>query len=217
MAENNNKVTPDFLTYNKYGLKPIESAFHLDCKTLENIVFRIIAERISGVEDVKIQTDNKTGSVGLFAWFRSSSDHFNDRSTENTMIKSSLDRLSKEMQAFLQDFGWSEGDDRPETGNFKVHPSKIMVTNTNPEVSGKWTAIHLAINPFLEIIFDIRGEEFRKEFSQNPPRAKLRRDWMWSKGPSGKYHSLNGLKVVKKVNNPTLSRAELHARWGGKF
>lgn len=214
MAEK--QTTPDFLTYNKYGLKPIESAFQLDCKTLEDIVFRIVSDKISGVENVKIQKDDK-GNVGLFAWFRANSEHFNDRSTEKTMIKTSLNRLSKEMQDFLQAFGWCEGDDRPETGNFKVHSNKILVTNTNPEVNGNWIAVHLAINPFLEIIFDIRGDEFRKDYNQNPPRARLRRDWVWTKGPSGKYHSLNGLKVVKKVNNPTLSRGELHARWGGKF
>lgn len=211
-----NQFVPEFLVYNNFGIRPVEASFQLDCKTFTEVIRKIASEKISGIEDVTIQS-NKNGDVGLFVWFNANSEHFSDSSTENTAIKSKLSRLSKEMQEFIEKFGWNEADDDPRNGNTKVHSNKIIINNDNPEVKGRWIAVHVAINPFLFIMFDIQGSAYRKEFNRNSPKAKLRREWVWSKGASGKFHSLNGIRVTKMINNPALSRNDLHAKWGGKF
>ena len=214
MAEN--QFVPEFLAFNTYGLRPTEVSYQLDVRTVETLLKKFISEKISGVEDVKVQYDHK-GRVGVFAWFNGNSDHFNDHSTENTMIKTKLSRLDKEMQDFLMKFGWCEADDDPRSNRWKVEPEKIIVANDNPEVKGKWVAVHLSVNPFLEAIFDIRGEVFRKTYNQNVPKAGLQRKWLWLPGNKGKYTTLTGLKVIKKMNNPTMDRGDLHAKWSGKF
>lgn len=214
MAEN--QYVPEFLVYNNFGIRPVESTFQLDCKTFTEVVRKIASEKISGIEDVTIQS-NKNGDVGLFIWFNANSEHFSDSSTENTAIKSKLSRLSKEMQEFIEKFGWNEADDDPRNGNTKIHSNKIIISNDNPEVKGRWVAVHVAINPFLFIMFDIQGAAYRKEFNRNSPKTRLRREWVWSKGASGKFHSLNGIRVTKMIHNPALSRNDLHAKWGGKF
>ena len=211
-----NTYVPEFLVHNNFGIRPVEATFQLDCKTFTEVVRRIASEKISGIEDVTIQSD-RNGNVGLFIWFNANSDHFSDSSTENTAIKAKIPRLSKDMKEFIEKFGWNEADDDPRNGNNKIHTNKILINNDNPEVKGRWVALHVAVNPFLFIMFDIQGSAFKKEFNRNAPKAKLRREWVWSKGPSGKFHSLNGIRITKMINNPALSRNDLHAKWSGKF
>ena len=207
---------PEFLVFNNFGIKPVEVTFQLDCKTFEEVVRKIASEKISGIEDVKLQS-NKNGDVGLFIWFNANSDHFTDSRTVDTAIRTKISRLSKEMQEFIEKFGWNEADDDPRNGNTKVHSNRIIINNDNAEVNGKWTAIHVAINPFLFIMFDMYGAAFKKEFGKNSPKTRLRREWVWTKGPSGKFHTLNGIRITKEIFNPALSRKDLHAKWGGKF
>lgn len=213
MADNH--YVPEFLTFNNFGIRPTEVAFQLDTKTFTEVVRKIASEKITDIEDVTIQY-NKNGDVGLFVWFNANSEHFNDSRTENTAIRAKLSRLSPEMQAFVEKFGWNEADDNPRNGNTKVHANKIIINNDNPEVRGRWIAVHVAVNPFLFIMFDIQGSAFHKEFNRNAPKARLRREWMWSKGSNGKG-ALNGIKVTKMIKNPALDRNDLHANWNGKF
>lgn len=211
------QYVPEFLTYNNYGIHPTEVTFQLDTKTFVDAVKDIASEKISGIESVKLQFNNKTGDVGLFIWFDANSDHFTDSSTVNTAIRTKISRISKEMQEFVEKFGWNEADDDPHNGNTKIHVNKIIVGNDNPEVRGKWVAVHVAINPFLMIIFDQGGNSYRKEFNRNAPKTKIYREWNWGKGSSGKFHYLNGITVKKKIFNPNLSRDDLHAKWSGSF
>lgn len=211
MAEK--EFVPEFLTYNNFGIRPIEAAFQIDCKTFTEIVRKIASEKISGIEDVTIQT-HKNGTVGLFVWFNGNSEHFSDSSTENSIIRTKLQRLSNEMKDFISKFGWNEADEDPVNGSTKVHINKTIISNDNPEVKGKWVAVHVAINPFLFIIFDAFGDAFRKEYNRNNPKTRLRREWVWS---NNKKTNVVGIKVTKMINNPNLSRNDLHAKWGGKF
>lgn len=211
------QYTPDFLTYNNFGIRPTEATFQLDCNTFVDIVRQIASEKISGIENVKLQYNKNTGEVGLFIWFDANSEHFNDSSTMNTAIRAKISRLSKEMTEFIEKFGWNEADDDPHNGNSKVHPNKIIIGNDNPEVRGKWVAVHVAINPFLMIMFDQGGNAYKKEFNRNSPKTKIYREWNWGKGSSGKFHYLNGITVKKKLFNPNLGKDDLHAKWNGKF
>ncbi len=211
------QYVPEFLVYNNFGIRPTEVTFQLDCKTLVDKIREIASTKISGIENVQIQHNNKTGEVGVFIWFDANSDHFNDRSTENTAIKAKISRLSKEMQEFIEKFGWNEADDDPMNGSTKVHANKIMLGNDNPEIRGKWIAVHIAINPFLMIMFDQTGASYKKEFNRNTPKTKLHREWNWSKGSSGKFHHLNGIIIKKKLSNLSMDRNDLHAKWNGKF
>ena len=216
MSDNNQQYVPEFLVFNTQAIRPVEVTFQMDCKTLKEIIHKIASELISGVEDVTLQ-HNKNGDVGLFLWFNANSDHFNDSSTLESALRTKLSRLSKEMTDFISKFGWNEADDDPRNGNPKIHSNKIIISNDNPEVRGKWIAVHVAINPFLFIIFDIQGNAYKKQFNRNAPKATMRREWCWGKGPTGKFHSLNGIRVTKKIHNPALSRDDLHAKWGGNF
>lgn len=210
------QYAPEFLVFNNFGIRPVETTFRLDCKTFTEIVRKIASEKISGIEDVTIQS-SKDGDVALFIWFNGNSEHFNDSSTENTAIKTKLARLSKEMQEFIEKFGWNEADDDPRNGSTKIHSNKIIINNDNPEVKGRWVAVHVAINPFLFIMFDIQGSAYRKEFNLNAPKTRLRREWDWTHKQNNKFHSLNGIKITKMISNPALSRNDLHAKWSGKF
>ena len=211
MAEN--VYEPEFLVYNTFGLHPVESVFQIDCKMFTDIVRRIASEKISGIEDVTLQNDR--GAVGLFIWFNGNSDHFTDSRTENTAIRTKLNRLSKEMKEFLEKFGWNEADEDPRNGDAKVHHNEIIRRNDNPEIKGKYVAVHAAINPFLMILFDGQGNAFRREYNKNIPKARIRREWVWD-DPKKKTH-LTGIRVSKFITNPALSRRDLHAKWSGKF
>ena len=211
-----NTFVPEFLIYNNFGIRPVEATFQLDCKTFTETVRKIASEKISGIEEVTLQND-KNGNVALFIWFNANSEHFSDSSTENTAIKAKLSRLSKDMQEFIERFGWNEADDDPHNGSTKIHSNKIIINNDNPEVKGKWIAIHVAINPFLLIMFDMQGSAYKKQFNRNSPKTRIRREWVWSKGSSGKFHSLNGIRITKMIFNPTISRDGLHAKMPGKF
>ncbi len=214
MSENN--FTPEFLVYNNFGLRPVEATFQLDCNTLTDVVYKIASEKISGIEEVKLQK-GKDGTVAMFIWFNANSEHFNDSSTENTAIRSKLSRLSPEMTAFIEKFGWNEADDDPMNGSSKVHSNKIIMNNINPEVKGKWIGVHVAINPFLMVMFDMRGEAFKKQYNKNSPVTKLYREWVWKKSNGDKFGALVGLRVSKKINNPSLSKGELVAKVSGNF
>lgn len=211
-----NQFVPEFLVYNNFGIRPVEATFQLDCETLTDVVYKIASEKISGIEEVKLQK-GKNGDVAMFLWFHANSEHFNDSSTENTAIRSKLSRLSKEMQEFIEKFGWNEADDDPQNGSTKVHANRIIVGNVNPEVRGKWTGVQVAINPFLMIMFDMNGNAFRKEYNRNSPATKLYREWVWKKRDGEKFGSLVGLRVKKTLHNPALSKGELVAKISGKF
>lgn len=209
-----NQYIPEFLVYNNFGIRPTEACFQLDCKTLKEIVGKIASQAISGVEDVTMQHD-KNGNVAMFVWFSANSDHFNDSRTMDTAIRSKLSRLSGEMQAFIEKFGWNEADDDPRNGNTKVHANKIIQNNDNAEIKGKWIAVHVAINPFIFIMFDQQGNGYKKDFNRNAPKTRLSREWVWEKNSDGKRTHLTGIKIRKMIHNPSLNRTALHV--GGKF
>ena len=210
-------VRPEFVNYNIMGLRPVKSTFNLDCEMVQKAIKEIADKEIDGINQVTVQHDRTTGAVAWFIWFNSNSDHFIDKSTNNTALGRSISRYSPKIQEFARKFGWCEADDDPIRGNAKVNIKHVFHGNSVREMHENLTALHISINPFLMIMFDVNGTAFKNEFNQNAPKVFLDRHYEFKKGSSGDFHTLVGLRIEKTLQNAVTDYQKPLAGKAGNF
>ena len=209
---------PDFLAYNTRAMRPVEVAFNISPEEMESIIREIASNEISGIESVDHYPDKSTGGVVWVIWFRSTSEHFIDRSTTSTGLGREIHRYSSEFQKFAQKFGYSPADDDPVNGSPKVNLGKIIHKNGNPEASGgKMIGLHVAIIPFLAVLMDLYGNAYRKEFNEATPKVVIDRKYIWTTDNDGHYKSFAGIQVKKYLANAFRDRRKPALKLGGKF
>lgn len=212
-----NQYTPEALAYNTVGLRPVECTYNIDPKMLCDKIEEICRQNISDLYKVTFRVDKKHGIVAWYAWFPSNCDHFVYKGSANTALGRGIKANSKEFTEFAQRFGWRPADDDPEHGSGSINLKEILDKNVNPEIATKYTSLQLAITPFLMIIFDLQGAEFKKEFGKNAPKMVLTRHYLWREGGGEKHHSLVGVEVKKTLKNLTMDREDLIPSKSGRF
>lgn len=210
------KQIPEVVNYNLMGAKPVGGIFNIDPETLLKEIKRIANAEINDVLDATYQFDKETGRVGWFLWFPKNSDHFQDKSTQNSSLKASIPRYSEKFKNFVMKYGWCEADDDPEKGDTKI-ALKNVVDRSTKDSQNSWISLRISINPFLYAIFDLDGNGFHKEFNQTASQTRISRKYNWRKASGDKFANLVGLTITKTYTNAFRDYTKPKANWNGKF
>lgn len=208
-------MKPEYLNYNIMGYRPVEVQFQLDMERVREMIITIISREISNVDSVTFQKDDKTGVVRWFVWFDAASDYFKDSATQSTMLGQKIDRISPEFEKFAKKFGWRPSDEGAESN--KVNINNIMKPNVNRELGRNLVGVMISMNAIVKIAFDYDGIAYKNDFGQNKPKTNIYAQYIFDKGPSGKYHNVLGLKIVKSLSYAFENREKPKAKWSGNF
>ena len=135
----------------------------------------------------------------------------------NTALGRSIRANSKEFTEFAQKFGWRPMDDDPKNGSGNLNLKAIMGRNINREQTSKYTSLQLSLFPFLMIIFDMQGIDFKDKFGKNAPNMVLTRHYIWKNSGGEKHGSLVGVEIKKTLKNLTLDRDVLTPDKNARF
>lgn len=202
MSENTNK-NPEFVTFNVGNIGPTAGIFQLSCEQLKGLIMDVANGQIDGVQEVTYEFDRKSQTVAWYVWFNSNDRHFVDKTTENTAIQRSISRRSREFDQFASKFGYCEADDsNAPNASSKVNIGRILHRNSNVEAgNNRLIAVQISINPFIDVIFDTRGNEYKNRFHVNTPRCILRRGWIFEYDGNDKPTALIGIRIEKALKN----------------
>lgn len=192
------KNVPNFLTFNTQGLQPTSVEYRLTVDQLADMILEIAKSEIGFIKEVTHLVTER-GDVYWMLWFPAKCDHFVDRSTNDTVLRTSLPTLSAQFNEFVKKFGYVEADDKPD-GSRKVNIGRIMGKNEERGYHDDVRYLRVSINPFLQTIFDSYGREYRAKYGEKAPDVMLKRTWEFKQGQS-KKKILMGITVNKILFN----------------
>lgn len=225
---------PEPLVYNIAGIRPVKVIYQLDKNQLEREIQKIAEREISGVQDVTIDVEDKTGLVRGYIWFEADSSHFVQTLGSDTIFEDSGQKIgvmSPEFKRFASKYGWTKFDDDPERYRpSEVSIKSIMGENIDSSIRKKIVFMQLAFNKFMEAIFDPSGVAYRAQYKRGTPRMHLNRIWKWRKNtdsggkyiednynPDFKNSTLIGIIVEKYVVDAFELTGRPRARRSGRF
>ena len=222
ITQNDRGKNEKFLLYNLFGLRPTAVTFQFTIDQLKDIMKTIIDNEINGCQYLTIDQEPDPNSaipknrLIAHAWFKKNSDHFYNKSTENSLLNRAIPQISDKMENFIRKFGYCEADNSKD-GSGKVQLNKVLGRNVNNEIKDNLICIKLSFMPFFIIIFDGTGASFKNDYPKlNPPKIKISRK-MIEDPTSGKYKRIIGVRVSKYIETAMNDRSVPRPSRSGKF
>lgn len=187
---------PNVIEFNLLKATPCEAWFDIAVDEFKEECIKFLNKQIGGVTDFKYEVNESTGQVAWYAFFDKNSEHFYDKSTVNSGLGKSIKRTSDKFRNFLKEYGWNRRDENPyinESQEEIEKRSKVDVKNIT--VYSKYSVgYRIAITKILLILFDARGEEYKRRYSEKPSRVRVYRqhlfNWNYGKNKKAKREDL---------------------------
>lgn len=208
-------ATPSLATFNTLGLSPYSVKFKMSIDEFEKAVLQISKSYISDIEYAYIEYYKKD-RLALVVWLPSNSDHLiaRDSSGGKSVLQRPIRSLSPALRDFKKRFCADTfiGEERFRPAD-ATHRFGEIITLADTAVSNvPFTGI--VVNPtiFFDIIFDINGIAFNKEYNYGRNvKSKILIETQFSE-KTGNVSGFDVQKIVEQRSNNIFSRHAIDTR-----
>lgn len=175
------------VTFNTAGFAARTATFRLTPEQIKKEFLKFCQGKISDFRNVTLVTDNRNGTLTIYAWIPNSSSHMRDNSMQGTILSGkAVYRLSNEIKDFANRF--------------------CMNAQTYPD-EGKSGLVGFVLNPsrVLNCIFDSNGEIAAKELGVPKQNAQMNYVPTFGRGTDYKFGPLKYIEVSKTVGAKDLT------------
>lgn len=196
-----NDVVMPIAAYNLQGWNAGSCIFRLTKEEFEKGVLAIAKTYIDQFTECTYER-GQNGHDALLLWIPSDSNHLiNKKSTEGTILKRAIREYSPQFKEFVKKF-CKDTPDGPPIRDSRYRYGELIMLDRYSNAGQNKSAI--VVNPkiFIDILFDVSGVAYQKEFNKNRPvYTNVEVEMIYAKSEGRKYPRLTGLKVTKSVKS----------------
>lgn len=196
-----NDVAMPIAAYNLQGWTPGTCIFRLTKEDFEKGVLAIAKTYIDQFTDCTYEP-GQNGHQALLLWLPSDSNHLiNKKSTEGTILRRALREYSPQFKEFTKKF-CKDAPGSPPIRDSRYRYGELFTLNRYSNADQNKTAV--VVNPkiFIDILFDVNGVAYQKEFNKNRPvYTNVEVEMIYDKSEGRKYPKLTHLKITKFVKS----------------